>query len=182
MEETNRLKIKIGPHEFESEGPSNIVQEQFRVFKEMVASIPFHPEPYPQISSEKSEKRAIIPSLPEHTEDVESSIHKIMQFDDDERVISLTVRPKSVEDAVLLILLGQKAMLSHDSVTGGAIMEGITATGGLSISRVDRLLEKIQRDGDVIVIGERRSKRYRLTNAGVNRAREIASGLIFLVP
>jgi hypothetical protein len=177
MDEPYRIKIKIGPHEFEAEGPVEVVQEQFRLFKEMIVTVP------PSIpETPKTRGNGPIPETRPYSNLVDDSLHKVMKFDQDERVVSLTVRPKSVEDAVLLILFGQKEMLSNEAVTGGAIMEGLTATGGLSISRVDRLFEEVGKAGDVIVIGEHRSKRYRLTNAGVNRAREIAEQLIFLVP
>jgi DNA-binding transcriptional regulator PaaX len=60
-------------------------------------------------------------------------------------------------------------------------MDGISATGGFGLFRVDRLLEGMAREGDVIVIGERRSKRYRLTNTGITRARQAAVDLIAIV-
>jgi hypothetical protein len=183
MDDTYRLKIKIGPNEFEAEGPAQAVQEQFQLFKEMVSSAPTTPTAYPQAAPVGP---AIQPPPQEHPpaeeENADNSLHKIMQFDNAERVVSLTVRPKSVEDAILLILLGQKWMLENETVTGGMVMEGLTATGGLPVTRIDRILEKLGRDGDVIVIGARRSKRYRLTNSGVNKAKEIANTLIFLVP
>jgi len=97
------------------------------------------------------------------------------------RTISLTVRPSSAEDAVLLLLYGQKVMRENDAVTGAEVMDGITATGGLAVLRVDRLLEKLARLGDVIVIGEHRAKRYRLTNAGIAKGRQIAVDMIALV-
>jgi hypothetical protein len=183
MEDTYRLKIKIGPHEFEAEGSALVVQEQFQIFKEMVASTPAYSPTYPSTTREVAHSTPISPARQQPVEEnAENSLHKIMQNDDDENVVSLTIRPDSVEDAVLLILLGQKWMLGNDTVTGGAIMDGLTATGGLSVTRVDRLLEKVGREGSVIVIGERRSKRYRLTNAGINKAKEIAEKHIFLVP
>jgi len=178
MTETHRIKVKIGQHEFDAEGPLEAVQHQFEIFKEMVAAA----GPATVASNQSSGHAVLPPPTPKPTvEPAESTLHKIMKSDD-KRVVSLTVRPKSIDEAVLLILLGQKEMMSNDSVTGGAIMEGLTATGGLTVARIDRLLEKLGNLGDVIVIGEHRSKRYRLTNAGVSRAREIAETLIALVP
>ncbi len=81
----------------------------------------------------------------------------------------------------MLILYAQKTLRENDSITGGEIIEGLTATGGLAVMRVDRLLEKAGRDGDVIVIGERRAKRYRLTNTGLNKARGLAAEMIAIV-
>jgi hypothetical protein len=180
MDNAHRTKIKIGPHELDTEGSPEFVQEQVRLFKEMVASAASNPTPYPQNNPSPSPKPSTMGSTGLDT--VEAELHKIMRFDEDERIVSLTVRPPSVEEGILLILLGQRAMLNHESVTGGVIMEGITATGGLQVIRVDRLLEKLGRDGDVIVVGQRRSKTYRLTNAGVTRAREAARGALLMVP
>jgi hypothetical protein len=180
MDNAHRTKIKIGPHELDTEGSPEFVQEQVRLFKEMVASTALPPLPYPQNNPPAAPKQRTIAETSPDT--IETELYKIMRFDEEERIVSLTVRPPSVEDAILLILLGQRAMLNHESVTGGAIMEGITATGGLQVTRVDRLLEKLGKDGDVIVVGRRRSKTYRLTNSGVNRAREAASAALFLLP
>lgn len=97
------------------------------------------------------------------------------------RVVSLTVTPTSIEDAALLLLYGQRLMRNNESPTGSEVVDGLTATGGLDIGRSDRLFEKLARTGDVIMIGERRGKRYRLTNAGMNKARSVAAALIALV-
>lgn len=181
MDAAYRMKIKVGPHEFEAEGSPDVVQEQFRMFKEMVTNAPNVQEPLAQKVLPSATSSSTIKIEP-RTENVENDLHKIMDYDADQRVVSLTVRPKSADDAVLLVLLGQRILLEKEAVTGGSIMEGITATGGLQVTRVDRLLEKLGREGDVIVLGEHRSKTYRLTNAGMNRARQIATDLLSMVP
>ncbi len=38
--DTQKLKMKIGIHEFEAEGPVDIVQSQFAAFKELIAALP----------------------------------------------------------------------------------------------------------------------------------------------
>jgi hypothetical protein len=95
--------------------------------------------------------------------------------------VSLTVKPNSAEDAVLLLLLGQRLLRNNESPTGSEIVDGAERTGGLDMGRSDRLFERIARNGDVIMIGERRGKRYRLTNTGISKARRIAATLIELV-
>ncbi len=61
------------------------------------------------------------------------ALAKIMRVDN--RVVSLTIRARdAADDAVLLLLYGQKTVSrENDSVTGGEVMEGFTATGGTSI-------------------------------------------------
>jgi hypothetical protein len=176
MDDNYRLKIKLGADEFEAEGPIHVVQSQFSAFKQLIearaAAPPAVVIPAPTSNGDSAPKANTIPAINER-------LDKIMQLSD--RVISLTARPDSPDSAVLLLLYGQKMLRQNDSVTGGEIVQGVTATGGLAIGRVDRLLDKLAKDGDVIVIGERRSRRYRLTNAGLAKARNIASELLKIV-
>lgn len=179
MDQPYRLKIKIGENEFEAEGQADVVQQQFNAFKEIVESLPTSPRPYPQITNIPKETSGTIPIVKYNVLFNEQDIGKIMKVDD--RIVSLTVRPKSVEDAVLLLIYGQKMLRANDLTSGAEIMDGITATGSLAVSRVDRLLEKMGDSGDLIVTGERRSKRYRLTNSGLAKVRQIASDLLATV-
>jgi hypothetical protein len=179
MDDTYRQKLKIGVHEFEAEGPVAVVQEQVKRFMDLIASLPkeaVNPPPPPSLADlENPPSSKPKPPMPE----TDSSLDKIMRLED--RIISLTARPRSVEDAVLLLLYGQKMLRVNDAVTGAEVMEGITSTGGLAITRVDRLLEKMARNGDVIVVGEHRSKTYRLTNTGLAKARQLAADLLAIV-
>lgn len=109
---------------------------------------------------------------------IDSALDKIMRVEN--RVVSLTVRAKSIDDAVLLLVYGQKTLRQNDAVTGAEVMDGLTATGQ-RIGRVDRVLTKAGELGDVIVIGMGRAKRYRLTNAGITKARQVAAELIAIV-
>jgi hypothetical protein len=179
MEIPYRLKIKIGANEFEAEGSAEVVQDQFRMFKELLGSVPPVPEPQTQNAPDNrvADPQTIAVRLDTSIADL--SLDKITK--NDNRTISLTVRPQSTDDAVLMLVYAQKIIRQNDAVTGAEIMNGITATGGMLVSRVDKLLEKLAKDGDVIVIGERRGKRYRLTNTGLARARQIASDLLAIV-
>jgi hypothetical protein len=179
MDNPYRLKIKIGPHEFEAEGQAEVVQEQFRVFKDLIMSTPTPASTQTQNEPEKQvldrHDQDSKPDLPE----VDSRLDKIMRVN--QRVVSLTARPSTARDAIILILYGHKILRQSEEVTGGEVMDGLTVTGGFSISRVDRMLESLGRDGSVIVIGERRAKRYRLTNTGANTARTVAQQVLSTV-
>src|SRR5262245_49695984 len=113
-----RIKIRIGEHEFEAEGPSDLVQEQFSTFKELIAQLGGKPNMPANHASEKAtqESGAINTSN-------ESGIplEKIMQVKG--RLIWLTVNAESVADAVMVMLLGHRVLRSSDSVTGGEIMD-----------------------------------------------------------
>jgi hypothetical protein len=179
MENIHHLKVRVGANEFEASGPPDVVQAQFAAWKELITTAPaITPPP----AGEKPPAPGMQPPPPPPGVDMsylDSLLDKITKTED--RIISLTVRPKSVDDAILLVLYGQKALRANDSVTGSEVLDGLIATGGLSVTRVDRLLEKAGVDGNVIVTGERRSKRYRLTNSGLQKARAIASECIAIV-
>ena len=182
MDTTYRLKIKIESNEFEAEGPADVVKEQFEAFKELVSAVSeksTNGTPAATPSSDELKPRgalladAVLESAPK-------PLNKIMRVDG--RNVSLTARPAGIGEAVLLLLLGQRELRENESVSGAEIVDGIRRTGGFPSDRVDRLLENLARDGQVIVIGERRAKRYRLTNAGYASASGLATELITTVP
>ena len=88
------------------------------------------------------------------------------------RVVFMGIRTESVEDALLVLLLGQKHLRNNDSVTGAEIMDGLRASGQ-RVNRVDHLLNRHVRDGSITATGRRRARRYRLTNRGIQKAQEI---------
>ena len=167
-----RLKMKIGVHEFEAEGSEEKVESQFQAFKELIASIPQTAEKPQDVPSDAAKAA-------ENGNGLE--LDKIMQ--NEGRVVSLTVRAASPDDAVLLTLLGQRQYRQNNSVTGGEIKDGLRQSGQ-PVDRTDRVLDRLSSDdnGLVITIGQRKGRRYRLTNAGIARAQEIARALIATVP
>lgn len=172
--DTNKLRIKIGDHEFEAEGPAEIVQAQLAAFKELVSAVPAiaqkPPETEQQNQSQTQTPQTVNGFLP---------LDKIMKTEG--RIVSLTARASSTEDAVMLILLGQKTFRNNDGVTGSEIIDGLRVSGQAA-ERVDRVLDKIATDGNIIITGAHRAKRYRLTNQGLASARNVAKNVIATVP
>jgi hypothetical protein len=169
--ETQKLKMKIGQHEFDAEGPIDIVQSQFAAFKELISGLPLTPAPQIPEAATK-EKLVPISSAP-------LSIERILKTEG--RVVSLTARCESIDEAVLLILFGQKELRLNQEATGSEIMDGLTRSG-YRIGRVDNLMNKLTKEGSVITIGIHRGRRYRLTNLGVTKASEVAKEVIATVP
>lgn len=171
-----RLKIKVGEHEFEAEGPEETVQAQFTAFTELISRLP---------SKAEKPKQADTPA--DNTENQngnsaqrpELDLDRIMSVDG--REVSLTVRANSAIDAVLLLLLGQRQLLNNDSVGGTEIAAGLRQSGQGTV-RADRITDRLAAEGAVITVGAHRSRRYRLTNVGMARAQEIARGYIALLP
>ena len=170
--ENSKLKIKIGEHEFESDGPPETVQAQFAAFREMVQDSPrTTPTPAPATTTQ----------MPNGETPVENDVPDIGHIMTNKgRIVSLTARAGSTNEEILLVLLGQKRFRENDSVSGAEITGGLRQTGGAN-GRIDYRLNKMTEAGDVITIGTNRARRYRLTNQGIAKAQGIATKVIATV-
>src|SRR5262245_41501883 len=112
MENNYKLKMKIGDHEFEAEGPVDVVQAQFADFRDLIAKLPATPTSMPFAAAEPQTIPAITAaatslslaeaarlSLAEAALKKELGLDKIMRTEG--RVISLTARGSSLEDEIL---------------------------------------------------------------------------------
>lgn len=157
--DTVRFKTKIGEHEFDLEGPPEFVREQFMAWQELVklsVSTPVQPKQIVAAAA-ATESHKAAPTA----DDGELDFSKILRTEG--RYISLTVKPATIRDAILVMLYGQKTIRDNDAVTGAELLSGLASTGGYGTPRLDRILDKLAEDGDVISFGERRGKKYRLT-------------------
>jgi hypothetical protein len=172
--DTSRIKIKIGEHEFEAEGPAELVKEQFETFKNIISTLP-------NIKAQEQNQKAVntitkqldtdgIPLL---------KFEKIMHVSG--RIVSLTALPATTEDAALLIILGNKELRDNPSVTGQEIGDGL-AQSGRPVPRVDRIMEEAIQGAFVLKTGIKRATRYRLTNQGLVKARVLAGELLASIP
>lgn len=152
-----RLKIKVGEHEFEADGPPDAVQSQFKEWKELIATVPRQKDDT-TASNDLQEKRST------NDEPPNLALDKIMRVED--RIVSLTAPPELATEAALLILLGQRQFRSNESVTGNEMMTGLQQSG-FRMARVDRILEGLADSGLVIRSGQHRGTRYRLSNTGL---------------
>jgi hypothetical protein len=171
-----RLKIKIGNHEFEAEGPADAVARQFADFKGLIAKLPDTNAAHPTPAGPPPSPQGTDISLPSP----KSNLTKIFRVDG--RVISLTASPVNGErEAALLLLLGQKELRSNDAATGGELLDGLVVSG-YKLDRVDRMMDAFVADGLVMVNGRKRGKRYRLSNPGLAKAQAIADELMRKLP
>jgi hypothetical protein len=180
--ESSRVKMRIGTHEFEAEGSPEIVQQQLEAFKSLLLAQPApasaEQQTGPQTSSTE-ETEAAAPSAAALSQSVHVRLENILHADG--RVVSLTALPGTVEEAALLIMLGQKDLRNNVSATGQEIGDGL-AQSGKPTQRVDRIMEKHIREALVLRTGLGRGTRYRLTNQGASKALSIARELIGTLP
>jgi hypothetical protein len=167
MSET-RLKMKIGDHEFDAEGPVEVVEKQFADFKELIASLPAKT---PDIVLHD-----IVPD-PNSTSLLPSASSEMMKiFAVNGRIVSLTAKPANEVDAALLLLLGQKQLRAVEACTGSEIKDGLKQSGYKPL-RVDRMMDGFVAEGLVMINGRNRGKKYRLSNPGLVKAQALADEL-----
>ena len=150
--EGSKIKVKYGDFEFEAEGPTEVVKEQFEAFKQMVAESPriVAAPAKPDLSNQQNTKDH--PLSGPHI-----SIEKVMHVSG--RIISLTALPASIEDAALLIMLGHKDLRNNLAVTGQEIGDGL-AQSGRPVPRVDRIMEKaLDTNAQQDALNQQRSRR-----------------------
>ena len=157
---TLRIKIKIGDNEFEADGAPDDVQAQVALFTRLLGH---KPEPAAAES---------IPPPP-------SAISQIAHVAG--KVVSLNVDSESLENAVLVLLLGQRELRGNPLVAGTEIMAGLRSSGHV-VERADHILKRHAMTGHIVSTGRRRQRRYRLTTDGVEKARKIALELAASVP
>ncbi len=169
--DTYKLKIKIGEHEFAAEGPVEVVQAQFGAFKDLITAMPTKPQAAP---SQPNQEESVAANQPPHL-----PLERILKVDG--RLVSLTAKCDTVDEAVLLILLGQKDFRANQEVTGAEIMDGLKQSG-YKLSRVDHVMDKLSADGSTITMGIHRGRRYRLSNSGLGKTLKVAKEVIETVP
>ncbi len=169
-----KLKVKVGDHEFEADGPAETVKEQFEAFKDLIASLPKNKIETTVISA-PIQPPVIPPAIPA----IATNVDRIFRAEG--RVVSLTVPPTSETDAVLLVLYGQRHYRKNDNPTGGEIIDGMEQSG-YRTPRIDRILAGLSEEGAVIITGAHRGKRYRLTNQGHTRAEGVVRDALAKLP
>ena len=163
--DTTRIKVKIGPHEFEAEGPAEIVQSQFDAFKALIDSVKVEVSPAPKPAM------PAVPAQGQPNTTTDIQLDKICQADG--RLVSLTMRAESATAAAMLIMLGQKVYRSNETVTASELKDGL-ARSGFPIDRTDRVMQPLEDEGSIVRIGVKKGTRYRFTNPGFAKAQASA--------
>ena len=153
-----RLKLRVGEHEFEAEGPPSDVHTQFAAFRGLLPPLPGAPYAAPDPNG-----RAMNPATRDYS--------KVMRRDG--RFITLLTRRDLVESDILLVLIGEKFLRNHEQVMGGEITGSLRRSGWI-VRRVDYTMSKLAARGDVAIIGSGRARRYQLTPQGVEAALTLA--------
>jgi hypothetical protein len=158
-----RVKVHIsGQHDFEAEGDKATVERQFAVFTELVRSV----------MSKNGSGNPLLGNLPE-------SLAKIVRTDD-KKIFLSTVPATScpAADALLLLMLAYKLIDSQEVVGGKQLLESLKRSG-IETQRIDRALGRYLGGTQALVVkmGIRRGVKYKLTERGLSKAKELSGNL-----
>ncbi len=168
-----RIRIKIGNDEIEFQGPAEAVDKQFEPFRlaMMPAARVVEEERTPEPT--KAVELATAPPPP-----AVSPLDRVVQVRGS--ICSLRTNAK-LDDAILVILLGQRTFRRNENVSGREIMEGLR-NSGITAVRADIILKRYAARAMVVATGALRRRRYRLSLDGAQRAEQIVRTLAAQMP
>ncbi|MBI4480091.1 MAG: hypothetical protein HY651_08725 [Acidobacteria bacterium] len=179
--ETARLKVKIGVHEFDAEGPPDQVAAQFQVWKELISANPVQPD---------TQQKRIAPGIPSElitegrTREGFAVPWDIFSIDSDKDLMTLRVHPPAGDtrdaDAILLVMYGYRRAGNEGQgiaeVPVTKLKESLDVSG-IRIARIDRAAAPHLKAGYLLKAGRGKGGIYRLTNTGHAKADEMARRL-----
>jgi hypothetical protein len=154
----SRLRIKVGPNEFEGEGTLEAIREQFKLFVQLIGH--------------ELKAKSLASQLPSAAT-VDNPLQKVMRTHGN---AVFSTMPTRAEDLVLLMLYGQKMLRNNTKVSGREIMRGLRLSG-MPMKRADRILSKHAGNGAVEFSGSGRKRRYVIKPAGIERAQQVVAQL-----
>jgi len=172
--DTYKLRMKIGTAEFEAEGSEETVRQQFEEFKALLDH-PAHTSAGSSAPKENGGAQTEAPATKLKSPDV-TGLDRLFAVDEKngKKAVSLRFLPQGDDHgstAALLILLAHEKLVGEESVRVTALKEDLERSG-LTLSRVDRLVEKPRRQGLLLKGGKAKGGTYALSNTGRIRAAE----------
>lgn len=169
--DTYKLRIKVGPHEFEAEGPKDEVTAQFEAWKELIKS-------FPETSRANNQTLSKVAGVATEVRTPEgfTATWDIFNIDDKRKLVTLRVHPTGEQkfaDAALLILYGYRQANQQEEVLVTKLKESMEVSG-LRPGRVDRTVAPHINAGFLMKAGLGKGGKYRLTNTGFAKADEMA--------
>jgi hypothetical protein len=171
--EIYKLYIKVGPHEFNGEGPEEAVKKSFEDWKSLITSTPAVEITKPVPSQSPGGNGSI-------TLRDGDLLAKLFLLDEKRGLVTLRILPRGDEreaDAALLVLLGFRLMKEQDEVLVTQLKPALKQSG-CNVDRVDAVVAKYQREGLINKGGSGKGGKYSLTNSGAEKAAAIAQGLL----
>lgn len=181
--DTAKLRVKIGLHEFEAEGPSEQVSQQFEDWKTLISDLAATQAPLKPIHNNITvtpASLALTSQNPVLSVIDQAQLGSIYTIDEKRDLILLRVLPTGEDRhraAVLLIIYGYLRQAQMDEVPVTKLMASLVSSGSAP-DRVDRAATPSVNDGLLVKSGSGKGGKYRLTNKGITRTEEMVAGLL----
>lgn len=184
MSDTLKLRLKVGIHEFDAEGPAAEVNARLEIWKDLILNMPPHSvAPRPAYASTMESRGTPLPLAAADSDANEQpkNPYAARVFSDDERrdLLTLRVHPSGESkdaDAVLLLVYGYGEMRGMEDVPVTKLTRSITMSG-LRGNRIDRLAGEHVRANLITKHGAGKGGKYALTNTGRARAEKLVEEL-----
>src|SRR6267143_1030304 len=174
METTHRLKVKIGPHEFEAEGKPDLVKKQFEEWKAMISQ-PNQPGLIEVLASLPEKPKTSLSETWGTYKMPANILDRVFRKGDP---LSLLATPKSENaevDSLLVLIYGLTELKGMPAVTGTALKKSASKSG----VNVNRISPTLRARADLIQsAGTKKGKRYSLNNRGVAEAKRIIRAMV----
>lgn len=184
--DTAKLRVKVGPHEFEAEGPAEQVASLYATWKELIASQPQEATPAARMVLTPQFK-PVIPAdrvVEVKTKDGYTGPLDIFELDDSRDLVKLLVHPPAGDsrdaDAILLTLYGYRRVAADGQGVARVPVTKLKQSldiSGLGIPRVDRSAKPYLDARYILKSGRAKGGVYELTVTGLTRAEELTNRL-----
>jgi hypothetical protein len=181
MEAPHRMKVKLGPNEFEAEGKAELVKKQYADFLAMVAQ--FHgtapaekaddrlPETAKKAGSDADANKAATSNIK-----IDKAIlERVFRMEDPLSLMDTPNTDNADADALLVLIYGHTEMAGRPDVTGTMLVKSAGKTG-LNIDRVSRTVEA--RRELIRSSGVKKGTRYSLNNRGIAEAERLIKAMV----
>src|SRR5437660_4071245 len=142
--ETFKLRVRVGDHEFEAEGPKDAVTSQFEVWKTLIEGGRHNPQN--KAPADGNAPKAV------DSDFSDTNLAEIFSIDSGRGITTLRVSvsgDKPVADAVTLLLYGFRRMQGMDDVPTTKLMAAL-ALSGPAPDRIDRHVAAYVKSGLLI--------------------------------
>lgn len=176
--ESHRLRMKVGPHEFEAEGTPDEVNRQFDLWKQLIAAAPAAPnnaQPVPPLGAATT-----TPDVPAASGQPDPApVPDIFVADARKGIVSLRIHPPGESrdaDAGLLLVYAFRRLLDVEQVLAGHLKDALELSG-IRVDRIDRTIGAYHQAGLLMKSGFGKGGKYSLTLTGLQRAERLAREL-----
>lgn len=167
--ETSKLRVKVGPHEFEAEGTPESVSSQFEIWKSLINSAAAGSSAKDTVSSNPAPKEER--DAKQDGAGVSDQLARLFAHDEKRGLITLLVPPRGegrFADGLLQVVYGYRQLLGEDETLVTWLKASLEASG-TAPDRIDRVAQPLVDAGLLLKRGVGKGGKYRLTTKGVTR-------------